>query len=344
MGAHARWLVALDDGSQKFILGANLEPESSLPNSTAIIANPSSTGMSSVAAQAESTETTLTAAFSITDTLPIHECVSAHFQYSRRQALRQIEEVTAKTCAEFSRLKSDVSQRCSKHQQHFQQYCEMSKPTKSDQQLLRNSVREELQKEACCVMNSMQRLLDVSQEPAETLHTLEKDILGKIDITIEMLSNLRADILASFMKYEEKLEVDRRANEAATQALAPSLKCVNKFMQCFSAEVQSEKAHADSIHMQMLEKLQRQEKDFVDANEPQTNPLYAKVKEDLTALNQRRGEQSAADASHMSLMRSWDSMLKALPSEGRELAKPKPAKRTIWRHLKCSNRSGSAST
>lgn len=340
--AHARWLVALDTGSEKFILSVNLEPEASLPNSMAIVADSSSTGMSTIMT-ANSDEKTVSVSLSTTDTLPIHDCVSAHFQFSRREALRHVEEITAKTCAEVSRLRYDVNQRCSQHQQHFQQYCQMSKPTKSEQQLMRNTVREELQREGRSVMNSMQRLLDASQEPAMALHVLEKDLLGKIDITMDMLAKLRADTVASFIEYEEKLEVDRRANEAAIQALTPSLKSVDGFMQCFSSEVQSEKARADSIYSELLEKLQFQEKDFVDANESQTNPLYAKVKEDLAALNQRLEEQSATDASHMSLMHSWDSMLKSLPSKD-EHANPMPAKRTFWRHLKCSNRSVSAST
>jgi len=213
----------------------------------------------------------------------------------------------------------------------------MSKPTKSDQQLARNTVREQLLSEVNSVMTAMQRLLDATQEPTILLKALEKDFLEKIDVTMDMLVKLRSEAIASFQEYEDKLEVDRCAKQAAIQSLVPGLQCVDNFMQCFYAEMESEKASADRMYNEMLVKLESQEKEFVDANESPANPLYAKVKDDLTALKQRRREHAEIDSFNMSLKRSWESMLKEV--------KPKPAQRTFWSFgLKCSNRAASTST
>jgi hypothetical protein len=330
---HARWLVSLEDGSQKYVLSANLLPDG--VGAVATIADHGPSGSVDATADASS--------FTATRTLPIHDCVRAHFQFMKREALRSIEELTGKTCEEVSRHRTDVDQLCSKHQRPLQQYCEMDKPTNYDQQLERNGLRERLQEVGRSVMTSMQRLLEASGEPAAALETVELDLLAKIDATMDMLAELRADTIASFQDYAEKLEVDRKATKMAISGLAPAVHDFDKFMQCVSEEVQTEKENAEKQNTDLLEKRQKEENAFRDANDsPSRNPLYAKVQEEIAALTQRMHEQASAHDSHMSMMQEWDLMLVSVPSK--QLTDSAPKKRTFWSHLKCSTRAAAAST
>merc|ERR1719498_586194 len=100
--------------------------------------------------------------------------------------------------------------------------------------------------------------------------------------------NLRAETVASFAEYSEKLDVDRRATEATITALAPAVENVDRFMQCLAQEVQSEKAEAERIHQELVERLQKEEATFVEANDsPSWNPHFAEVQGRLAALQTR---------------------------------------------------------
>lgn len=266
-----------------------------------------------------------------------------HLESERNQGLRRIAEVCGKSREEICQLRSHVHQCCFKHQQQFLKYCEMDKPTTWSERCKRNNEREELRQVGETVLTSMQQVFDASLKPMTALHGAQAELLQKIDTTIDMLKSLRAETVASFGEYAAKLEVDQWATETAVTSLAPSIENVDKFMQCFSLEVHMEKDEAESLNQELLEKLQKEEATFLDANDsPSWNPLFAKTQDELAALRQRVDERARSHASHVALMQSWDSFLKAMASkqhvETAETPEPNPSKRSFWRHLKCSTR------
>lgn len=329
---HLRWVVSFEDGSVKLILAANLQP-----------AEQTATTITPVVARGSGAEISMTAG------VEAREHLKAALECTRQQGLRSIEEKVGKTCAEISQLRSDVQQCCSRNRQHLLQYCQMSKenrPKNHDQQLARNTVREGLLEGAQTVQASMQRLLEASLEPKAALHRAKANMFESIDGNMDMLMKLRSETAACFEEYAEKLEVDSRATEAMIKSLAPAIEDVDSFMQCFSEEVQHENAEAESLYQELLEKLQNDEARYVEINTPAWDPLFTKVRDDLAALNQRLEDQSATDASHISLMQSWDSVMQGIPSKQDVVSttEPEPPKRTFWRQLKCSNRAVPAST
>jgi len=341
--AHSRWLVSLDDGAKKLILTTNLQPEALSASSKAIDAD--SRGAVPVKSEAggNSPVSGVIAAVSPTDHL------QAHLASERSQALHRIAEVCGKSCEEISQLRSHVQESCCGHQQRFFKYCEMQKPTTWSQQRERNSERQELRRVGQSVLTSMQQLFGAPLKPMAALREAEAEWLEKIDAAIDMLTSLRAETVTSFAEYAAKLEVDRWATETAIKSLAPSMETVNKFMQCFSQEVQREKAEAERMNQELLEKLQKEEAALIDGwCTPALNPLFAKVEDEISALKRRIEERASSDASHMSLMQSWDSLVNVMASKQQldnvDILEPEPSRRSFWSHLKCSMRAVPASS
>merc|ERR1712232_1260272 len=112
----------------------------------------------------------------------------------------------------------------------------------------------------------------------------------------------------------EKLDVDRHATEAVITSLANDIEHVDKFMQCFSEEVQVEKAEADRIFEDQVKQLQSKQAAFVDINEDSMFPEVGKVEGDLAAVRKRFEERASSDAADMDLVRNWDSVKQSLPT------------------------------
>lgn len=295
----SRWLVSLDDGTKKLITANNLQLQSEAGES-AINQEDKTSGSTSPTAE---------------------QLLRIHLEEAKSQAKRHIEETCAQTCATVSQLRSDVDNRCSRHEQQFEHYCQMTKPTNHEEQRSRNAVRDRLREQGQAVQSSLQRLLSASAEPVSVLRSKEAEVLEQIDGAILMLTCLREDATSKFAEYAEKLDLDRRSTEETVKALIPAVNIVDKFMQRFAEEMRNEQAEAERIYNEMLQKLEKEEAVFVEVNDsPAWNPQFARVQAELAALKQRCQERNGSYALNLSLIQSWDSLRKSLPSKQPDVA------------------------
>merc|ERR1711865_675669 len=109
-------MVSFDHGSNKLVSFAHLQPE------TFQIASRTSVENTDVAPQ---------------------ELLMAQLLSSRLQALRRVDVISGKTCAQVGQVRSDVQQSCDSQKQKLLLYCEMSKPTDHHHQRHRNNMRKE---------------------------------------------------------------------------------------------------------------------------------------------------------------------------------------------------------
>jgi len=296
-------MVSFDEGPNKLVSSAHLQLE------TVQIASRTSVENTDVAPQ---------------------ELLMAQLLSSRLQALRRVDVVSGRTCAKVGQIRSDVQRSCDCQQRKLLLYCELSKPTDHQNQLARNNIRKELREVAEAVLSSMQRLFETSVEPTAALRAAEAEQLANIDSMMKTLSVFRTETAALFEEYSEKVGVGRQATQNVVLSLASGIEPVNKFMQCFAQEVQHERAEANSLHQEQLQHLEKEEADHVAANgDPDQNPVFAQVRDDLGAVRRLLEEQASNNASHTSLMQSWESMWNLMPSKKLVVEADQP-KRGLW--------------
>jgi len=275
------------------------------------------------------------------DTNTVAEVTKDHLKTSlesvRAQALRHVEKVSGKVCQEVSQLRSEVQEIGRRHREQLIHYCTMDKPTNHKEQRARNSVRKQLREVAETTQPKMQRLFHATSKPMASLSVAKTEQLDAIDGTIETLTALRRETVEIFDDYAGKVEVDRLAMESGIKSLAPTIDHIDKFMQCLAEEVQCEKVEADSLHRGLLDQLQKEEMVFVAANDsPSRSPRFATVQKDLEACKRLMEEQASSEALNISLMQSWESILKAMPAK--KEPEPEPQRNGFWRRLGFGNR------
>jgi hypothetical protein len=271
-------------------------------------------------------------------TLLPEEHLKASLIGSSTHSLRCARADSTQAHGRILKMCTDNSQMLEQHRQKFEEYAAMSKPSDRAQQCARNVMRCDLENVAKMLQVNLQLATAALDEPGDRVRKARAAKLDRIDGAIHMLQDLRARTLEDYLQCQEDQAAQRCECEAAIAALKSPLNYVDTFVHQLAHEVTEETTKAIKVHTEKLEDLQQEQMRFVNANDsPQSNPIFAKVIDDLASTQRVLEEHAEQQAAYESLLKDWEQAMRSIPEQREADAAPSPRKRTFWsRVLGCA--------
>jgi len=255
------------------------------------------------------------------------------------QSLQKLETECGQTCRDAVKNRTDVQTICEQHQHHFLQYCSIGKVTDNAGQMARNNVREKLLHLVHLVEPKLKQLAAYPHNTAAAITSARAEQLERIDAMVSSLQQMRQTTVDMFEQLSENVDIDNKASASSLQSLVRELEPMDKFMACYTQEVQEEKAEADRFHEEWLQKLHGQERRYEGCGASFKTSELAKAREEMKACKRLMDDQTNKADANAALKQKWDSAYKAV-SPRKRAAEPEPAEEgpSFFKRLRCAGR------
>eukprot|EP00928_Gymnodinium_smaydae_P031674 TRINITY_DN23173_c2_g1_i1.p1 TRINITY_DN23173_c2_g1~~TRINITY_DN23173_c2_g1_i1.p1 ORF type:complete len:590 (-),score=135.72 TRINITY_DN23173_c2_g1_i1:75-1727(-) len=361
-GDIARWRVRLQDGQEKLVASANLQPADiafhDVPPEPAADASPTSVVEEPVAQLGEpagdSREDGLLgadAAQSSDDSAAtgttVPEVVSPDLQGLlsavadlHRRSFEEADDKASAALGHISSLRRSLEEGVSRNETHLAQYPNLGQPTNYEELRAKNEVRRELETAAREANVAIEDAMAARQAPAEALELAERAVLNLIDESMNRLLQARKDVERAVAERRATAQEASETRHEDFVAMAVCAKRLDGFVQQWSQEVIVEAAEGNDVYREQIEQLREEERRYVRANDsPERNPAFAKVRKDVAFASERLEEQVKRGERAERFLSSWDAMRKKLPQVPVAVTPPGP-RRLSW-FLPSAWRSGS---
>lgn len=217
-----------------------------------------------------------------------------------RDAVRAALERSAKCCTTGEQIAKESSATLAL-------YHGLPAPSTYSELRERNSLRNTLEVATQLMQTAVDCVLDAFQQPTEELNTLRGAMLVEIDVAMGRLVRLREETLDLFDKAEATMsDESARHRKQAIETLAPCVRTMDEFVRTLEREVRAETAEAQKLFTVQLQRLEKEQSQFVRADASERNPCFTEVCLNIEALKEQEAERAEKDAVRAASLVNWN--------------------------------------